>query len=307
MIHFDNWQIKQEGGIIARQYDNLTRRLDVLGELPDGWTWEMLIQVGNHLDVIALSPTEEGVGVLLTASMLALGGQYAMQLRGTRDDEVRHTNVLYAVYIPESLSGSEAWPEVPSAVEQALRQLEELNQHPPYPGDNGFWMVWDVNTWAYVVSQLPLPEAAVGPEGPEGPTGPQGPRGEPGPAGPQGPKGDQGEPGPQGPQGEKGDPGVQGEQGPKGDKGDPGATGEQGPAGDQGPAGPQGPKGDQGEPGPQGPKGDTGDTGPQGEQGPAGADGHTPVRGVDYWTASDRHAIVSDVLAELSSGDEVSY
>ena len=165
MIRFDNWQIKQEGGIIARQYDNLTRRLDVLGDFPEGWTWELLVQVGKKSDVIALSPTEEGVGVLLKASMLALGGQYAVQLRGTRGEQVRHTNILYSVYIPESLSGSEAWPEVPSAVEQALRRLEELNQHPPYPGDNGYWMVWDLDTNAYIESQLPLPPVAEGPPG----------------------------------------------------------------------------------------------------------------------------------------------
>ena len=40
----------------------------------------------------------------------------------------------------------------------------------------------------------------------------------------------------------------------------------------------QGAKGDTGA---QGPKGDTGATGP------AGQNGYTPVRGTDYWTASD--------------------
>lgn len=58
-------------------------------------------------------------------------------------------------------------------------------------------------------------------------------------------------------------------------------------------------------------KGDTGDTGPQGiqgvqgpqgERGPAGADGadgHTPVKGTDYWTASDKAEIVAEVTAAL--------
>lgn len=65
-----------------------------------------------------------------------------------------------------------------------------------------------------------------------------------------------------------------------------------------------GPAGPQGETGPQGARGETG---PQGEQGLAGADGYTPQRGVDYWTAEDQQAIVSQVLAALPSGDEVSY
>lgn len=45
-----------------------------------------------------------------------------------------------------------------------------------------------------------------------------------------------------------------------------------------------GAKGDKGETGPQGPKGDTG---PAGVDGKDGADGYSPVRGTDYWTATD--------------------
>lgn len=266
MIVFDpiKWTISLPPGesVTARQYDNLTRSIVISGA-PDGWNWTLLVQASGKLDIIDLEPVEGGVGVTLTAQMLALSGYYALQLRGTQGELVRHTNVLQ-VLVPKSLSGSATWPTVPSAVEQVLQQLEELNQHPPYPGDDGYWMVWDLDTKSYVESQLPLPPVA------EGPQGPPGPQGEQGPAGPQGP---QGEPGPQGEQGEQGDPGPQGEmgqtgpQGPKGDQGDPGPTG---PQGDPGPTGPEGPAGPQGETGPQGPKGDTGDTGPQGPQGETG-------------------------------------
>lgn len=38
-----------------------------------------------------------------------------------------------------------------------------------------------------------------------------------------------------------------------------------------------------------------------------GADGHSPVRGTDYWTPTDKAGIVSDVLAALPNGDEVRY
>ena len=44
-----------------------------------------------------------------------------------------------------------------------------------------------------------------------------------------------------------------------------------------------------------------------GTAGQDGADGHTPVRGVDYWTAADQQAVVDAVLAALADGDEVSY
>lgn len=47
-----------------------------------------------------------------------------------------------------------------------------------------------------------------------------------------------------------------------------------------------------GETGLQGPVGPVGPRGPQGEK---GADGKTPVKGTDYWTASDKQEIIDDI------------
>ena len=277
MLIFSDWIIKTDGDLIARQYDNLTRELLVMGTLPEGWAWELLVQAGGSVNVIALAPREEGVGVTLTAEMLTKAGLYALQLRGGRGEEVRHTNVLQVV-VPASLVGDATWPELPSEFSQAEERIRALNAHPPIPGDNGYWLLWDLEAEDYVESQLPLPEVSVGPPGPQGEPGPQGPQGE------KGEKGDQGDPGPEGPQG------------PKGDQGDPGPEGPQGPKGDTGDTGPQGPAGADGAPGPQGPQGETG---PEGPQGPAGADGYTPERGVDYWTEADRQQMVQDVIDAL--------
>lgn len=128
--------------------------------------------------------------------------------------------------------------------------------------------------------------------------------------------------------------------GEKGDKGDKGDKGEQGPQGVQGLQGEKGEtgaaftysdfteaqlaalKGEKGDKGDTGAKGDTGPQGPKGdpftyadftaaqlaalkgEKGEPGAAGHTPVKGIDYWTADDRNAIVADVLAALPAAEE---
>ena len=42
-------------------------------------------------------------------------------------------------------------------------------------------------------------------------------------------------------------------------------------------------------------------------QGPPGVPGHTPVRGVDYYTDSDKAEIVASVLAALPVAEEASY
>ena len=94
-----------------------------------------------------------------------------------------------------------------------------------------------------------------------------------------------------GPQGEQG---IQGPAGPQGEQGPQGPQGEQGPQGIQGEIGPQGPKGD---------KGDTGEQGPQGIQGIQGEKGDSPVKGIDYWTATDKQEIVNDVLLALPAAE----
>lgn len=167
MLLFSDWTIKTDGDLIARQYDNLTRELLVMGTLPEGWAWELLVQAGGSVNVIALSPRKGGVGVTLTAEMLTKAGLYALQLRGGRGEEVRHTNVIQVV-VPTSLVGDATWPELPSEFSQAEANIRALNAHPPYAGSNGYWMIWDLETGDYVESQLPLPEVSVGPQGPEG-------------------------------------------------------------------------------------------------------------------------------------------
>lgn len=113
MLYFKDWQLCIHGEL-ARQYDNLTRRIEVEGDLPAGWDWAALVQVGDYLDIIALTETESGIGVDLTAQMLAVGDAwYTIQLRGIQGELVRHTNPVQT-YVGASLSGDAKWPEIPS-------------------------------------------------------------------------------------------------------------------------------------------------------------------------------------------------
>ena len=260
---------------VARQYDDNSRRLVVTGDLPEGWAWSMLVRAGGcaqYLNIISLGPVDGGVGVTLTADMIPISGYYTMQLRGTNGGQTRHTNAV-VVTIPASLSGDVQWPEVPSEFSQVEQNILELNAHPPYPGENGYWMTWDLDAHGYAESDIPLPEVDVGPPGPPGAaaTVTVGTTA-------------------------TGEPGTQAQVTNSGTesaavldfvipRGAAGAQGPQGPAGPEGPAGPQGPKGDTGETGPQG---------ADGRQGPAGQDGedggyYTPAvdaGGNLSWTAS---------------------
>ena len=126
VIHYEDWRLWADPGpAIARQYDNLTRRLEITGDLPEGWDWTLLVEADReHLDLIALRPMEGGLGVDLTAEMLALSGYYTIQLRGNQGELARHTNQV-RIFIPSSLSGDANWPEVPSEFSQAEADIHK--------------------------------------------------------------------------------------------------------------------------------------------------------------------------------------
>ena len=43
-----------------------------------------------------------------------------------------------------------------------LAKIIDLNNHPPVPGNKGYWLIWDTDRGAYVESDLPLPEVSSG-------------------------------------------------------------------------------------------------------------------------------------------------
>ena len=134
---------------------------------------------------------------------------FNITLLGTNGGQEVPTNVVY-LHLEKS---NTLWEkDAPEPQPSWLAKVIDLNNHPPIPGDNGYWLIWNTDSGTYVESVLPLPDMPVGPQGPKGDTGDIGPQGPKGDTGPQGPKGDTG---PQGPKGEKGDTGPAGLSVPK--------------------------------------------------------------------------------------------
>ena len=225
-MQFEDWTLRADGQVLARQFDNLTRTLVVKGEIPNAWEWAMLVQVGERMDILPLTFGQEGLGIVLTAQQLSVSGYYTMQLRATRGDRVKHTNTVN-VYIPASLSGDEQWPDIPSEftelerrVYEAAKEAESYMDRAPSIGENGNWWEWGGEAYVDTGKTSRGEQGLRGEKGDKGDTGAVGPQGEQGIQGPQGPQGEQGIQGERGLQGEQGIQGPQGEQGPKGDPGE---------------------------------------------------------------------------------------
>ena len=158
---FSSWHIEASEGILGRQYDNLAHQIVVVGSLPDGYSWDMLVECqGNH-NIIPLTVNATGASATLTADQLALDGYYAFQLRGTQDSVIHHTNSTQ-VFIPDTIVGPGTWPVLPTEFSQAEAAIKELNAHPPVPGVTGYWELWDLDKGEYVTSDLPLPNVGEG-------------------------------------------------------------------------------------------------------------------------------------------------
>lgn len=163
ILLFNDWVLsKPQGGLLGYQYDNLTRELVVQGDLPEGWTWDMLVSASGNSDTWPLALGDGQASITLTDDNLSVRGEYYLQLRGTNGDQTRHTNVITA-YNSRSLSGAGQWPTLPTEWIQAEKDIKELNAHPPVPGENGYWLLWDLSSHSYQESDLPVP---VGPAGP---------------------------------------------------------------------------------------------------------------------------------------------
>lgn len=162
ILTFSNWKITKPSGTLGYQYDNLTRELVVQGDLPEGWTWDILVSASGNSDIWPLALGDGQASITLTDDNLSVHGEYYLQLRGTNGDQVRHTNVITA-YNSRSLSGAGQWPTLPTEWIQAEKDIKELNAHPPVPGSNGYWLLWDLSSHSYQESDLPVP---VGPAGP---------------------------------------------------------------------------------------------------------------------------------------------
>lgn len=174
MIYFKDWEISHDGSILARQYDHLSRVLLVRGT-PQGYDWEMRVRKGDWYEVIPLSPMEGDVGCVLTEKHLALWGWYSLQLVGTlRTDgvTVQHSNVI-SVFVAESLTDGD-WPASPSEFTRLESNVREMNCHPPIPGENGFWMLWELDSHSYKESAFPLPKGLDGINGKDGVNGKDG-------------------------------------------------------------------------------------------------------------------------------------
>lgn len=238
VLYMQDWHICVPADFsMGFEGDNNAVTLEISTDLSDGWDLKVDVAKDGEKNIIQLNRRDNVYYALLTSSMLADDGVYEMQVRGTLGDQVRHSNIFLS-HVHNSINATDAFPPpLPSEFEQMEDRLTSINNNPPQPGENGYWLIWDPDDMEYKESDIPLPSEGgtvgttdynklknrpsingvelignktsgelkipAGEKGERGDPGPEGPAGAQGPIGPEGPRGEQG---PQGEPGPKAEP-----------------------------------------------------------------------------------------------------
>lgn len=127
------------------------------------WEYKLDVQYttkapnGEYLyNIINLTRSNNVCTVLLTSDMLPFNGRYILQLRGINGDKVYHSDTFEA-WVKYSIEPEKTYNPVPSEFYQIEKNINDLNSHPPVPGENGKWMIWNSEKQEYEESDFPLP------------------------------------------------------------------------------------------------------------------------------------------------------
>ena len=161
-------KVTQDVQVFAFQKNNLVDNITVEVDTEESWQYKLDIQYtqkdcsGKTLyNIIDLNRTGNVCTALLTAAMLPFDGRYIMQLRATNGTQIYHSQIFEG-WVEHSLEPGSTYDPVPSEFYQIEANIDELNNHPPYPDMSGFWMIWNVKTHKYELSDIPVPTEGGG-------------------------------------------------------------------------------------------------------------------------------------------------
>ena len=156
---------------LGYQGDNLVNTIQVTVDTDSTWNYKLDTYKGKSKCFDSMLMTREGnvCTVQLTNEILSYGGRYIFQLRGYTDTQTYHSDIFESwvntsiEYQYDCKQGDcECDCKLPTEFYQIEDNITEINNHPPYPGDNGKWMIWDVDKHEYVESDI---EGIAGGEG----------------------------------------------------------------------------------------------------------------------------------------------
>ena len=148
---------------LGYQGDNLVDTIQVTVDKDSTWNYKLDMYKGKSKCFDSVLMVREGniCTVQLTNEILSYGGRYVFQLRGYTDTQTYHSDIFES-WVNASIEYQDDCKQtdcgcdckLPTEFYQVEDNVTEINNHPPYPGDNNKWMIWDVNKHEYVESDI---------------------------------------------------------------------------------------------------------------------------------------------------------
>ena len=157
----------QDTKFLAFEKNNGVDVINITVDTDESWSYKLDVKypekccTGEELyNIIDLNRDGDICSVELTSKMLPFAGKYTMQLRAINGDKVKHSDTFDA-WIKYSIEPASTYDPVPSEFYQIEDNITEINNNPPKPGENGYWLIWDVITHQYKESAIPLPDGTL--------------------------------------------------------------------------------------------------------------------------------------------------
>ena len=160
-------KIAQDTKFLAFEKNNGVDVINITVDTDEEWTYKLDVKYPDKCcsceqlyNIIDLTRNGNVCTVVLTKDMLPFNGKYIMQLRAINSDKVQHSDTFDA-WVKYSIEPASTYDPVPSEFYQIEQNVTEMNNHPPKPGQNGYWLVWDITTSQYKESDIPLPDGML--------------------------------------------------------------------------------------------------------------------------------------------------
>lgn len=154
--------------IVGFAQNNLVNTISATVDTPSEYTnFTLKVYMNEPEQYNAIPFIREGdiVYTVLTSDMIPASGRYTGQFEISYGMMLMQTE-MFDFWVENSVNLNKAYTPIPSTFTQLATNVALMQQHPPYPGDAGYWMIWNLSEGEYQQSNLPLPLVVKGDTGP---------------------------------------------------------------------------------------------------------------------------------------------
>ncbi len=157
-------KVTQNVNTFAFEKNNGVDVINVTVDTDESWNYKLDVNYSKKLcsgetlyNVINLERAGNVCSATLTSGMLPFSGRYIFQLRGINSDGRVYHSEQFNGWVKYSIDPGATYDPMPSEFYQIENNISEINNHPPYPDNSGYWMIYNPTKHEYELSDIAIP------------------------------------------------------------------------------------------------------------------------------------------------------